>query len=433
MRLKQLLPLIVIAGVVLALLAWRAAPRALEALPGEVRYRVPEAITDALTTPLPTALPPPATSVPGLEATVAAVAALPAAAPPPVAASTTAAAITVATATASPTPAMPALPPVVRIDGLPVIPQKFNNCGPANLATVLQGYGLDVSQFDVAAAVRPDPDDRNVSPEELRDYVAAHTLLRAELFWAGDVQTLKRLLAAGVPVIIEEGFTPHPEDGWMGHYLTVYGYDDLTGTFLTRDTYLGPWEGDGRMPYDRLADNWEAFNHVFLAIYPAEKAEAVREAVGPELAEAARMWAKAAARTRATLAGDPANAFAWFNLGASLLRLAEIGDGTATYSDAAAAFDQARLLGLPPRMLWYQFEPYQAYLAAGRPEEARALAESTIQNGGGSRVEESYLYLGHALRAQGELEGAAAAYRRAIELNEAGRAAAEARAALGEP
>ncbi|RIK17073.1 MAG: hypothetical protein DCC51_12895, partial [Anaerolineae bacterium] len=76
------------------------------------------------------------------------------------------------------------------------------------------------------------------------------------------------------------------------------------------------------------------------------------------------MWNAAAGKARATLALAPDDPFAWFNLGSSLTELARL-DDAALFEGAAAAFDQARLLGLPPRMLWYQFGPYEAYLAGG--------------------------------------------------------------------
>ncbi len=68
-------------------------------------------------------------------------------------------------------------------------------------------------------------------------------------------------------------------------------------------------------------------------------------------------------------------------------------------------------------MLWYQFEPYAAYLATGRLEDVRVLSDAILSDSGGRDVEETYLYQGHALLAAGDAAGAERAYRRALKLN----------------
>ena len=64
------------------------------------------------------------------------------------------------------------------------------------------------------------------------------------------------------------------------------------------------------------------------------------------------MWQASLAQAQADAARDANNAFYWFNLGATYNALGE-------YDKAATAFDQALALGLPWRMLWYQFGPYE--------------------------------------------------------------------------
>ncbi|KPK13059.1 MAG: hypothetical protein AMJ56_03785, partial [Anaerolineae bacterium SG8_19] len=84
---------------------------------------------------------------------------------------------------------------------------------------------------------------------------------------------------------------------------------------------------------------------------------------------------------------------------------------------AAVAFDKSFTIGLPWRMLWYQFKPYVAYLAAGRIDDVLSLTQVTLTNHGGQEVEETYLYRGHALLASGELNRARDAYNHALRLN----------------
>ncbi len=57
---------------------------------------------------------------------------------------------------------------------------------------------------------------------------------------------------------------------------------------------------------------------------------------------------------------------------------------------------QAFILGLPPRILWYNYRPYIAYMKMGRYQEMIDLTESILSTQGGQNVEETYLYLDHA-------------------------------------
>ncbi|MCW5865558.1 MAG: C39 family peptidase [Anaerolineae bacterium] len=427
--------------IALAMLAGGATWWALPRLPGRVRAYLPEPVAALVTTPLPAALPTAAapTAAVGAATTLVATVDLaqlvaePPASPtaqsaPPPAATAGALLPTPTLAVATPTLA-PSLPPYGRVTNIPIIPQKFNNCGPTNLTLVLNHYGIDVDQFDVAAVARPNYEDRNVSPGELVDYVNEHTALRAVTYVGGDIDTLRALLAAGVPVIIETGLEPDAATGWMGHYLTVFAYDDITRHFSVRDTYLGPWQGEGLAGYDETARTWAQFNGAFVVVYPPERAADVAAALGPAFADAGAMWAAAVARAREAARTRPDDPFAWFNLGSGLTALAGQGDA-ALAAGAAAAFDRARQLGLPPRMLWYQFAPYEAYLAAGRPGDVLALTAVTLENQGGRNVEETYLYQGLALLATGDAAGARAALARAVELNAASPTGEAAQAAL---
>jgi hypothetical protein len=404
--------------VVGAAVLWWALPRLVAAMPGRMRHYVPEGILTVVMTPLPTALPAPVVPMP--EALAIALAT-----PTP---THTVTVVPLPTGTEAPrlstpsavpsltaTPEPPVLPELIRLDGVPIIPQKFNNCGPTNLTLVLNYYGIEVDQFDVAAVVRPNYEDRNVSPHELVEYVRNETDLHAGAYPGGDITILRHLLAAGFPVIIEKGLVPDEATGWMGHYLTLVGFDDAAEQFVVRDTYLGPWREDGYMAYEDFQYYWQQFNDTFIVIFDPEESETVSEILGEGYSNERVMWSRAAEQARAAIATDEQNAFAWFNLGSSLTELALLDEGD--FGPASAAFDQARLLGLPPRMLWYQFGPYEAYLANGRYTDVIELTDLILSNQGGRNVEETFLYRGYALRALGDETAAGQAFSRAIQLN----------------
>jgi tetratricopeptide (TPR) repeat protein len=122
----------------------------------------------------------------------------------------------------------------------------------------------------------------------------------------------------------------------------------------------------------------------------------------------ATMWQKALTIARADAATDPENAFFWFNLGTVYNALGQ-------YEQAAIAFDQARAIGLPWRMLWYQFGPYEAYYQIGRYDDVILLADVTLKDR--PYFEEAFYYRGLAQQALGNLSEAADDFQRSVEFN----------------
>jgi len=289
--------------------------------------------------------------------------------------------------------------------------QTWNNCGPATLAMYLSYFGSVLSQEDIRLTLRPYPDDKNVNPEELAAFARGQGYA-ARVLVNGDAERLRLLLSNGLPVLIETWLIPEPDDG-MGHYRLLTGYDDATAVWIAYDSYVSaglkrgePYAGI-RLPYAETEALWRVFNRAYLLIYPPAQEELVAALLGEDAGEE-QMWARAALQAQAEIAQQSDDAFAWFNLGNSLTVLAR-------YEEAAAAFDQARLLGLPWRMLWYQHEPFVAYLAVGRSQEALALATATLATT--QSIEELHFWQGQALLALGEAAAARASFRRALEIN----------------
>lgn len=435
---RRKLTLALLAFVLLgSLTAWLWLPLVVDVLPGQIRGRLPDGFLALVTTPLPTALPAPLRPADQLilaSPLSATKTPAPTRTPGPDAGQTTEDAqdqpaanperrptATVRprpTATATPAPTARPLPDAVRLEGLTIIPQKYNNCGPANLSIVLGYYGSDIPQLEIGEALKPNYDDRNVSPNELVSYVRDETDHEATLLYGLDLNDLQALLAAGFPVIVEKGLDLGSPHGWMGHYLTLSGYDSGERVFFGLDTFLGPWDGSGRsFEFASLDGLWAQFNRATVVVYPTERADELSQMLAFEGLNDPSMWLRAAERAQLALAANPDDAFAWFDLGASLYHLGVLDGDDGYLLQSAAAFDRAREIGLPWRTLWYQFEPYLAYIATGRFEEVLALTEAVMTTSGGRNIEETYLYRGHALLASGDQQGAERAYERALRLN----------------
>ncbi len=282
----------------------------------------------------------------------------------------------------------------------------------------LSYYGLNLDQSETAAFLKPDPEDRNVSPYQMAAYVNQNTPYAAIDRTNGTLETVKRLVAAGFPTIIELGIEPPGEYrwlGWYGHYLLIVAYDDALEQFWVYDSWFGtsnvPMENatvDGRILHYTDADlQWRQFNRNYITLYRPEEAAQVAAIIGEDMDDAV-MWPKSLTRTQAELTREPEDAFLWFNLGTIYNALGE-------YEKAATAFDQARAIGLPWRMLWYQFGPYEAYYQVGRYDDIITLANATLKDR--PYFEEAYYYKGLALAALGETDAARGNFEKAIAFN----------------
>ena len=319
-----------------------------------------------------------------------------------------------ATTTATPVP----IPASSRLGAIRHQFQTWNNCGPATLAMALSYFDLFLSQEQTAAVLKPDPEDRNVSPHEMAAFVNQETDLVALDRANGDLATLKRLVANGFPVIVELGLDP-PGDyrwmGWYGHYLFVVAYDDANESVSVFDSWFGTSEQPGvnaddqgrQISYSDLDRYWRQFNRNYVVLYQAEQENELAEILGPAMDDTT-MWQESFTKVMEELAEEPEDAYLWFNLGT-------IYNALGGYENAATAFDQARAIGLPWRMLWYQFGPYEAYYQVGRYDDVVLLAETTLNDR--PYFEESYYYKGLAEAALGETRQARADLEKAVRFN----------------
>jgi hypothetical protein len=296
--------------------------------------------------------------------------------------------------------------------------QTWNNCGPATLAMGLTYFGDQVTQQQTASVLKPNPEDRNVSPDQMAAYVNEQTAHKALFRTNGTLETLKALIANGIPVIIETGIDPPGEFrwlGWYGHYLLIVAYSDEEESFWVYDSWFGTSEEpltnanpDGRnISYDDLDASWSQFNRNYIALYQPDQEALLADLIGSDM-DNETMWQNALLRSQEEIDSDPKNPFFWFNLGTNYTAVQD-------YEEAATAFDQARAIGLPGRMLWYQFGPFESYLNVGRYDDVLLLADTTLEDR--PYFEESYYYKGRALDALGEKEAAIENLEKAVSFN----------------
>ena len=295
-------------------------------------------------------------------------------------------------------------PARVILDGFRHEWQTWNNCGPATIAMAISHFGRPEVQWQAAAYLKPNPDDKNTRPDELADYVRSLGM-RADNLFAGDLDRLKRLVSIGVPVLVSTWYID-PHEGGLGHYRLLTGFDDATQSLYFHDSYISPGV-NLRLSYSAFDEEWRVYSRAYLPVYSTEQAPAVAAIVGEDLDETF-LRRRSLAVAEAEVAALPNSPFAWFNLGTAHTRLGQT-------ADAVVAFDRARASGLPPRLLWYQFWPHEAYLAENRFADVLALADFTLQQVW--EVEESQYFRGKALEGLGRRAEARAAFQAAVNVN----------------
>jgi len=312
--------------------------------------------------------------------------------------------------TATPLPSPTPIPGSVSLSAPSWEKQDMNNCGPASLSMYMRYYGWEGDQFEISSLLKPQQADRNVNVEELAYYVRTRAgWLNAEYRVGGDLDLLKELVAAGIPVLVEESFYfegPYwpNDDLWAAHYFLITGFDDESQTFTGQDSFHGP---DRQVSYEKLDEYWQAFNRLYVLLYLPEQEDIIKAILGADWdpdVNRQNALEVAMAETEA----EPDNSFAWFNVGTNLVYFDR-------YTEAAQAYDEARSLGLPQRMLRYQFGPFLAYFHGGQTEELMTLVNYALQRT--PNAEEGLLWRGWGHYRLGQTSDAMADFRQALEEN----------------
>ncbi len=317
------------------------------------------------------------------------------------------------TATPLPTVTLAPAPDKFELDAPYYEEQDWNNCGPATLSMQMHYFGWDGKQEDISEVIKPVKGDRNVNIDEMTYYVSTYVgWLGAEYRVGGDIPLLENLISAGVPVMVEVSFIlpesdpglRYDDDRWTGHYLLVTGYDRTRGLFTVQNAWGGPGL---KVSYQDFENSWVAFNHVYMVLFRDDQKEIVRQILG-ENWDVDKNRELALAASEQAVQVDEKNGYTWFNLGTNLVYFQR-------YSEAVKAYDQARTLKLPQRMLRYQFGPFIAYFRTNRLEELMTLVDYALKITDNSQ--EALLWQGWGLYRQGKKQEAVASFLKALEEN----------------
>ncbi|OGM28891.1 hypothetical protein A2801_02935 [Candidatus Woesebacteria bacterium RIFCSPHIGHO2_01_FULL_41_10] len=248
--------------------------------------------------------------------------------------------------------------------------QTFNNCGPAALSMALSHFGISRSQQELGMALRPyqvpggNNDDKSVVLSELADKASEYGFITFHRP-AGDIETLKGIIAQDMPVITR---TLLDSSSDIGHYRVVKGYDDTNQQLLQDDSLQGAnlWYS-----YNDFMDLWKAYNFEYLVLVPKEKLEIAKSILGKSFDET-HAWEKAVVYASHKLAQNPDDTIAQFNLSVAYYHLGDFNKATLHFENVEAK--------LPFRTLWYQIEPVLAYYQIGDYNRVLSLTEDILNN-----------------------------------------------------
>lgn len=283
--------------------------------------------------------------------------------------------------------------------------QTFNNCGPATLSMALGWFGENISQKELGDKMRPwqvpngDNDDKTIFTDEFVSWAKEYgyeALARPN----GDIETLKRFTANGIPVVVKTFLHSHDD---IGHFRIVKGYDEAKDVVIQDDSYEGP---NRQIPYYNFLELWQPFHYVYIIVYTPEQAGLVKAIVGPEMDENLA-WQNTLEKSKkeSELTGS---AFPEFNMAVANYYLGNYEETVKLYEFVSK--------NLPRRMLWYQLEPILAYQKLGQHDKVFEISER-ILNGGNMAFSELYQIRGEIYLAQGNKDTARAEFEKAVKYN----------------
>lgn len=244
--------------------------------------------------------------------------------------------------------------------------QRWNNCGPVTAAMTVSFFGVSQTQAQAASWLKPNPDDKHVSGEEMIWYLESFNL-KGQVRVGGTIEIVEQLLANNVPVIVYN-LLNDKED--IGHYRAMRGYDNQKQVLISNDSYYGP---SRELTFPQFLKLWKPFNYKFIPVWRPEDEEKVKKILG-DFADDKKMYENALSISEKELAATPNDSFALLNKAENLL-------GLERFQGAKESFEKAQSIGLPRRTLWYITWPVKIYRELGEHDKVFELSEQVFASG----------------------------------------------------
>ena len=273
----------------------------------------------------------------------------------------------------------------------------LNNDGAAILSALLRFWGEVENQYRIAGVIHPNSFDPVISFTDIGSFIEENypdysALVRIN----GDKDILTALLQKGIPVLLRircrspYSFWLH-DDRISGQYIIIYGYDGKTDTFSYQDTFKS---NTLEISSETLMAEWYPYQRKYMVLYPADRDDAVREALSENYFEELNDQ-KAEVKFRTDSEMLPQNPFAQFNYALVLKR---IGDEKGAWD----FFRKALELSLPQRFIGEHPEMLDTARNLGYADEMDEMIDPLLRRD--PYDEELLVYRGWAAILRGDIK-----------------------------
>ncbi len=159
------------------------------------------------------------------------------------------------------------------LQGVPLVRQSYNACGPASLTEVLGYFGVSMTMDEVSRLTRPD-DRSYMSAQAIVDF-APTVGMQARLYAGGTLQTVRQAIKNGLPLIALQAHVPQA-GVVVPHWRVIVGYSDARRQVYLMDPLLG-YVG---MDYDDFSRVWANQRGQFAVMFPPALGKKVGQVIG---------------------------------------------------------------------------------------------------------------------------------------------------------
>jgi tetratricopeptide (TPR) repeat protein len=285
------------------------------------------------------------------------------------AAKTTAPATTKAPAAAATTPA---IKKGVLLEPMSWKAQTWNNCAPMSAVMSLSYYGVTLTEEQCAKALRPNPTDKHVRPEELVAFIQKQGFKTVERE-NGTLDILRALLSAGIPVITQQWLQENDD---IGHYRVARGYDLSKGILIFNDSM-------DRHPNTQVTNEeqeklWKGYDHRYFPVYTAAQEATVMAILGEDANAQANMN-RAMTAARKYVDANPKDIDGWRNYGYLQFAMGDYKGAINTWEQQITKMLKSSENGPYNRFLWYQLWPMESYNKLGNYQKVIQMAPNEIE------------------------------------------------------
>ncbi|WP_240741606.1 C39 family peptidase [Deinococcus sp. KSM4-11] len=159
------------------------------------------------------------------------------------------------------------------LQGMPLVHQTYNACGPASISQVLAYFGLNVTQAEISRFTRAS--DTSYMTAQAIVTFAPKVGMAARLYTNGSLNTVRAAIRRGLPLIALQSHITS-QGHVIPHWRVVAGYDDAAQMVYLMDPLLGYV----KMGYADFTRVWADHHGQFAVMYPPNLSATVRQVIG---------------------------------------------------------------------------------------------------------------------------------------------------------